>query len=172
MSTMNYRLLELFQERVKLKKDICALKNCIDNVYASFFYQDGDNRQINWHASIKPTDIQPILEKYLLDIEIEIEVLSTSPHEPCHTIEITNTIYIQSGLNKRELNYPDTYMSMDKIKDILIQKTLNLTTAERESESPIYVNVPAYTNRDDIAYEFVLLGEDAGIAFYRCNSNG
>lgn len=114
-----YELQDHFDGRSKLQKVAFALKNRTNNASIFYSYTDGYGKKQYVNIPIEPDEILPIIERYIENIEKDI-IEITSPE-----VIIVNEAQIIDSVEDYKTRYPDTYTSLEKLKERLKQSYLS-----------------------------------------------
>jgi len=151
-----------FDCRGKLKKVAIALK-CYSKEASLFFsYVDGFGKKQYINIPIEPTDILPILEKYIENIDKDI--LEIASIEKTIKIDILGQTELCGYISDYRKLYPNTYTNLDVIKSVLLK---GLQSRMKSGDVSRDYSVKVCSDWDDKVYTFLLDGERNGITYFK-----
>lgn len=153
-----------FDARGKLRNAVVAIKSYTKDTSVFFSYKDGWNNKKYINLQIDPEDILPILERYIDNIDKDIERIST----PKAVVTIDNFPELDKYLYDYKSRFPQTFTSLEKITETL-RDSYNRRKNDNErpgSEEEEY-HIPVCSDWEDKLYVFSLLGECNGSIFFQ-----
>lgn len=156
-----------FDGRAKLNNASIAIKSYSHKNASLFFgYVDGFNNKRTINIPIAPTDILPILENYIDNIDKEIINIANGGEEPEELYEavIENEDELVQYITDYANRYPNTFTSLESIKNRLSKSFLEREDCYKEDDyhievcsdwqNKIYVFAFAATVADTIYFKF------------------
>lgn len=141
-----------FDGRGKLKKVANAIKCYTKDASIFFSYVDGWGKKQYVNIPIEPSEILPILEKYINNIDADIVRIAS----PTKQAVIDNLADIESYISDYKQRYPETYTSIEAITTALAQ-----AYQERKQNGSVDdgYHVPVCSDWQDKLFTFLLIGE-------------
>lgn len=116
-----------FDGRGRLKAASVAIQSYTNNTSVFFSYIDGWNNKKSINIPIDPEDLLPILDRYMDNIDKEIQRIAT----PEVFVSIDNFSELEKYVKDYKSRFPETYTSLDEI-----HKTLKESYVGRKNEHP------------------------------------
>lgn len=149
-----------FDGRSKLKKVANAITCYTKNASIFFSYVDGWGKKQYVNIPIEPSEILPILEKYINNIDADIVRIAS----PTKQAVIDNLADIESYISDYKHRYPETYTGLEPIANTLAQAYQE--RKQNGSEDDGY-HIPVCSDWQDKLYTFSLIGECNDIIYFR-----
>lgn len=146
-----------FDGRGRLKKASMALRCYSKDVSIFFSYIDGFGKKQYVNLPIEPSDILPILERYINRIDGDIIRLTLSS-QPIKIV-ISNLSELMPIVEDYKLRFPSTFTNVEAILDRLEQSLKDRLTDEMYDGSEDY-HIEVCSDWQDKIYVFFCEGRD------------
>lgn len=149
-----------FDGRGKLKKVANAIKCYTKDTSIFFSYIDGWGKKQYINIPIEPSEILPILEKYINNIDADIVRISSSTKQAV----IDNLADIESYISDYKQRYPETYTSLETIISTLTQV---YQTRKQDGSGDNAYHIPVCSDWQDKLFTFSLIGECGETVYFQ-----
>lgn len=156
-----------FDGRGRLKQVANAIKCYTKDASFFFSYTDGWGKKKYLNIPIEPSDVLPILEKYITNIDKDILRLTSMPIR----VIIDNSAVLDPYVEDYKSRYPSTYVSFDEIVTRLAKIYASRMADNGNGVSnPQSYHIEVCSDWEDKIYVFSFLGIDkAGTAKFTFN---
>ena len=146
-----------FDGRGRLKQVIYALKCYTKDASIFFSYTDGWGKKKYLNIPIEPSDILPILEKYVDAIDNDIMALTAMPVR----VLVVKSSVLDEYIEDYQKRYPSTFTSYDTIVSRLAQAYAErIADHGNDVSRPKGYHVEVCSDWQDKIYTFSFLGID------------
>lgn len=148
-----------FDSRGKIRNSIIVIKSYTNDTSFFFSYKDGWGNKKYINLQLEPEDVLPILERYLENIDKDIERIST-PEMPEVNIAIDNFSELEKYVNDYKSRFPQTYTSIEKIYETFRE---SYVYRKNDNENPGWeaedYHIKVCSDWEDKIYVFSFKGE-------------
>ncbi len=149
-----------FDGRGKLKKVANVIKCYSKDASIFFSYVDGWGKKQYVNIPIEPSEILPILEKYISNIEADIVRIAS----PAKQAAIDNPADIESFISDYKDRYPETYTSLETITTTLTQ---TYQERKRDGNEDDGYHIPVCSDWQDKLFTFSFIGECGDMVYFQ-----
>lgn len=149
-----------FEGRGKLKKVANAIKYYSKDSSIFFSYVDGWGKKQYVNIPIEPSEILPILEKYIDNIDADIVRIAS----PTQQAVIDNLADMEGYISDYKQRYPQTHTSIETITT-----TLAKAYQERKQSGSVDdgYHIPVCSDWQDKLFTFSLIGECNDMVYFQ-----
>lgn len=153
-----------FDGRGKLKKVANAIKCYSKDASIFFSYVDGWGKKQYVNIPIEPSDIIPIIDKYVENIDADI--LRISQSKESFQVEFVNLPELTKYVEDYQNRFPSTFTSIEQIKARLEQSYKErLNNPQYDTKDAYHIDV--CSDWKDKLYVFSLAGRNCDIIYFQ-----
>lgn len=155
-----------FDGRSRLKKAIYALKCYPKGASIYYSYVDGWNNKKNVNIPIEPSDLIPILEKYVEAIDNDIVKLTFE--EDLLKVCVQNGEEVEALVEGYKQQYPETFIYYQQVLELLKEAYVDRAYGEDsqgDATAEDY-HVQILSDWEDKVYVFKCLGEAGNTVYF------
>lgn len=146
-----------FEGRGRLKQVVNAIKCYTKNASIFYSYTDGWGNKKYLNVPIEPTDLIPILQKYIDSIDKDIIASTSAPDR----VLVDNSSDLDQCIKDYQSRYPSTFTSYDTIASRLAETFASRMADHGNGVSdPQSYHVEVCSDWQDKIYVFSFLGID------------
>lgn len=149
-----------FDGRGKLKKVADAIKCYPKDASVFYSYVDGWGKKQYLNVPIEPSEILPILEKYIDNIDADIVRIAS----PSLKAVIENSNEIERYVSDYKQRFPETYTCLDSILSTLVKA---YQERRQNGDGEYDYHIPVCSDWQDKIYSFSLSGECDETVYFR-----